>query len=106
MARANVIARGAWMVMATALILDRSVAPCGERHCLSPAALLARDGLFRCLSELAVGAAPAVGLAPDIVLIRASGEADGEQIIARCKARWNDAPILLMLCLAPTHAFS
>ncbi len=104
MARANVVARGAWMVMATALILDRSAAPCGERHCLSPAALLARDGLFRCLSEPAGRAGAAVGLAPDIILIRASGEADGEQIIARCKARWNDTPILLVLCLAPTHA--
>ena len=85
--------------MASALIFDRSSLPCGDRHCPSPAALLARNELFRCLPEL--GTAAPVQLIPDIVLIRATDEADVEQLIAGCRARWNDTPILLMLCRAP-----
>jgi DNA-binding NtrC family response regulator len=90
------------MLMASALIFDRSRTSCGDRHCPSPAALLTRNGLFRCLPELASCATAApIHLVPNIVLIRASDEADAEQLIARCRARWTDTPILLMLCRAP-----
>src|SRR5688572_2635256 len=95
------------MVMGSALIFDRSSFPCGDRHCHSPATLLARNGLFRCLTELAgcATAAP-IHLIPDIALIRVSDAADAEQLIARCRARWNDTPILLMLCRAPDTSYS
>jgi DNA-binding NtrC family response regulator len=90
------------MFMASALIFDRSSGPCGDRHCPSPATLLARNGRFRCFPELAgCATAPSIHLIPDIALIRASDEADAEQLIAHCRARWSDTPILLVLCCAP-----
>ena len=84
--------------MANALILDRSATPCGDRHCVSPAALLGRDGSFRCLAEPGGVFPSSNSLLPDIILIRMAEDGDGEHLITRCKVRWQDARIILMLC--------
>ena len=84
--------------MANALILDRSAAPCGDRHCASLAALLGRDGSLRCLVEPGCVFPASIPFIPDIILIRVTENGDGEQLITGCKARWRDAVIILMLC--------
>jgi two-component system, NtrC family, response regulator GlrR len=92
--------------MANALILDRCAVPCGEQHCVALAELLGRSGFFRCFAEPAGSPSASISLIPDLVLVRVSLDAEGEELIARCKTRWRDVSIVVIICRAtdPTSA--
>jgi DNA-binding NtrC family response regulator len=88
--------------MANALIIDPSPSPCGEGHRVSLAELIGRERLFTQFTESADCALPAsISFIPDIVFIRATADTAGEQLLMRCKERWNRALIVLIVCSAP-----
>jgi DNA-binding NtrC family response regulator len=88
--------------MANALIIDHSTSACGEGHCVSLAELLGRKRLFAQFTESADCSLPAsISFIPDIVFVRLPADTGGEQLVMRCKERWNRALIVLILCSGP-----
>jgi DNA-binding NtrC family response regulator len=93
--------------MNNALMLDRSTISCGERHCASPAKLLAGERLFRSWMQPAGCFFPSsLSPVPDIVFIRVTKQPEGEQLIEACRARWSNALIVLIVCRPPDAAFT
>ena len=88
--------------MTNALIIDHSSGPCGDEHCVSLEELLGRQGLHTRLIESTDSAAAAsIAFRPDIVFVRVTADAAGEQWLLHSKERWGPALIVLILCSSP-----
>jgi hypothetical protein len=72
-----------------ALVVDRSAGSCGDRHCLCLRSAVERSNLFADIAE-GIGA---TATAPNIIILRTSGEGDSQELIDQCRMRWNAARI-------------
>ena len=90
--------------MGKALLLNQRMFPCIDRHCDSLLETLARGKCFDSLSELPPELSlTSLSFVPDVVFLRLT-EAGGWQMIERCRARWGEAKIIVVLCAAAEAA--
>jgi DNA-binding NtrC family response regulator len=83
----------------SALIVDQTSLPCASDRCGFLASFVRSSLQFKHVEERHSALLPAtISFAPDVILLRVSDKPASETLVSACKAKWNFASILAVLC--------
>jgi hypothetical protein len=91
---------------ASVLILDQNSSPCAAKKCGSLSGLLQSSLAVRCMQAHCDAELPeSLASTPDLIVLRTSPFRIGTNLVADCKEKWCDSPLLLMFCSAVERRF-